>query len=154
MLATGVAESGTGANVAGASVGVAIVGAGTGVIVGAEDNAVLDGVTWVAVSAVGSAEPAIVVAVSGGNVDTPIPTTVVVVMAGRSEAAVAEVVVVCAVAPVATPRKERAESAPTMTRDFPTLLGRDSGEILKSDVARFVTRCAEGERWNMGVSNG
>jgi hypothetical protein len=136
VLATGAAERGTGASVAGASVGAATVGVATSGVVTTEavdDSAVLDGVTCAALRAVGSVEPAIVVAVNGGNVDTPIPATVVVVIAGRSEAAAAEVVVVCADAPVATPRMERAESEPTMTTDFPALLGDEA-------------RCAEGER--------
>jgi hypothetical protein len=144
VLATGAAERGTGASVAGASVGAATVGVATCGVVTTEavdDSAVLDGVTCAALRAVGSVAPAMVVAVNGGNVDTPTPATVVVVTAGRSEATVAEVVVVCAEAPVATPRMESAESALTMTTDFPMLLGDEA-------------RCAERERWNLSACIG
>jgi hypothetical protein len=143
VLATGAAERGTGASVAGASVGVATVGVATCGVVTTEavdGSAVLDDVTCAALRAVGSVAPAMVVAVNGGNVDTPTPATVVVVIAGRSEATVAEVVVVCADAPVATPSKERAESEPTMTTDFPALLGDEA-------------RCAEGEWKNLSARN-
>jgi hypothetical protein len=126
VFETGVAGSGKGAKVTGGKVTGARVGAGSRGVVAVEDSTVLEGDTCVAVSAVGSVEPASVVAVSDGKVVTPPPRTVVVVIAGRREAE-GEIVVVCADAALTAPRKERAESAPAMTTDLPRLVREFAG---------------------------